>query len=138
MCVAFESTASPETPLVGSTSAEPSASIERKPPFPPTSPMAPSTSGAGMTPWKLAGTTGWLAESGLGRAALIPFTRAVTLKCPMPPSDTVVPNPGLRMERPNRVHRRVAGPGGVDIRQSVTLRVSLRGERRGAQHDCQH
>ncbi len=80
---------------MGSTSAEPSASIERKPPFPPTSPMAPSTSGAGMTPWKLAGTNGWLAESGLGSAALIPFTRAVMLKCPMPPSDPVVPNPGL-------------------------------------------
>ena len=80
---------------MGSTSAEPSASTERKPPFPPTNPMAPSTSGAGMTPWKLAGTELWLAESGLGRAALIPFTRAVRLKCPIPPSDPVVPSAGL-------------------------------------------
>ena len=95
MCAAFESTDRPDTPLVGSSTAEPSASTERKPPRPRSSPSAPSTTGAGMAPWKLDGTWLWLAESGLGSDALIAFTRAVTVRCPIPPSDVAVPNTGL-------------------------------------------
>ena len=56
MCAAFESTDRPDTRLVGSTTAEPSASTERNPPRPRTNPRAASTSGAGMAPWKLDGT----------------------------------------------------------------------------------
>ena len=95
MCAAFESTDRPDTPLVGSSTAEPSASTERKPPRPRSSPSAPSTTGAGMAPWKLDGTWLWLAESGFGSDALIAFTRAVTVRCPIPPSDPAVPSTGL-------------------------------------------
>src|SRR5947199_7894444 len=70
MCAAFESTDRPDTPLVGNSTAEPSASTERKPPRPRSSPSAPSTTGAGMAPWKLDGTWLWLAESGFGSDAL--------------------------------------------------------------------
>src|SRR5256885_7954534 len=93
--VALESTDNPDTPLVGSTTAEASASTERKPPFPPSNPRLASTIGAGMAPWKLEGTVLLFAESGFGRLALIAFTRAVTLRCPSPPSDLAVPSTGL-------------------------------------------
>src|SRR5256885_7148784 len=93
--VALESTDNPDTPLVGSMTAEASASTERKPPLPPSNPRLASTIGAGMAPWKLEGTVLLFAESGFGRLALIAFTRAVTLRCPSPPSDLAVPSTGL-------------------------------------------
>ena len=51
--------------------------------------------GAGIAPWKLDGTWLWLAESGLGSDALMAFTRAVIVRCPIPPSDPEVPSTGL-------------------------------------------
>src|SRR5205814_2342064 len=95
MCAAFESTDKPATPLVGSSTAEPSASTDRKPPRPRSSPRAPSTMGAGIAPWKLDGTWLWLAESGLGSDALMAFTRAVIVRWPIPPSDPEVPSTGF-------------------------------------------
>src|SRR5947208_8477025 len=95
MWVALESTDNPDTPLVGSITAEASASTERRPPFPPSNPRLASTIGAGMAPWKLAGTEVVFAESGFGSAALIALTRAVTLTCPIPPSVAAVQMTGL-------------------------------------------
>src|SRR2546425_411379 len=95
MCAAFESPDRPDTPLVGSRTAEPRASTDRKPPRPRTSPRAASTMGAGIAPWKLDGTWLWLAESGLGSDALMAFTRAVIVRCPIPPNDPEVPITGL-------------------------------------------
>src|SRR5437660_9873932 len=85
MCAAFESTDRPDTPLVGSGTAEPSASTERKPPRPRSNPRAASTIGAGIAPRKLDGTWLWLGESGLGRDLLIAFAPAVTGRFPAPP-----------------------------------------------------
>src|SRR3989454_4458410 len=51
--------------------------------------------GAGIAPWKRDGPWLWLAESGLGSDALMAFTRAVIVRCPMPPNDPEVPITGL-------------------------------------------
>src|SRR6266704_6724894 len=93
--VAFASTVRWSTP-VGRISAEPSASTARRPPPTPlNSPTAPSTTGAGTAPLKLVGTGDWVAALGSGSAALIAFTRAVSAKCPNPPSEPEVPSTGL-------------------------------------------
>ena len=95
MCAAFESTVRWLIP-VGRTSAEPSTSTASKPPPTPlNSPSAPSIIGAGTTPLKLVGTGDWFAAVGSGSAALIPFTRAVSVRCPSPPVARAVPITGF-------------------------------------------
>jgi len=44
---------------------------------------------------KLDGTGVWLPAWGSGSAALMAFTRAVSAKCPSPPSEPAVPITGL-------------------------------------------
>src|SRR6266853_1123633 len=88
-------------PIVGSSTAEPSASIDsRPPPMPRSTPRLPSTTGAGSAPLYPAATDEPLvnALSGLGRATLVAFTRAEKAMWPTPPSVPAVPRTGLPPE----------------------------------------